>query len=231
MRHGLVWIMNFYTHPMGSKPSLNPGVDRSGGEVILYLSEGLEYQPCQDLVNIFSNTAETVVAEVACGGWTIIIAEIYRPPRLSVAAFLSDLEEFLEEVSRNGNVCYIMGDLNINMLNFPQSGNTVDLLNILLSYSFVPLINRPTRKTATSVSLIDYIITNDSACLQSSRTDIVTNSISDHFMIYHAIALPTSVTNKANRYSLIYLINHRTLSNFKNAIARQKLGLGTRRYR
>lgn len=150
-----------------------------------------------------------------------IIVEIYRPPRLPVEIFLLDLTKFLETVSKSNNPCYVLGDLNINMLNFPRPAHAVELLSTSLSYSFVPLVNRPTRVTASAISLIDYIISNDSGSYINSSTDIVMTSLSDRFMIHHSIVMQTARTFRPKKYSASYLINERTLTNFKNVMVKQ----------
>ena len=53
-----------------------------------------------------------------------------------------------------------MGDYNINLLNSDKHNPTSDFVELMHSYSFIYLINRTTRITATSATLIDNIFVN-----------------------------------------------------------------------
>ena len=53
------------------------------------------------------------------------------------------------------------------------------------SYAFVPLINRPTRVTATSATLIDNIFINNFENLENSFQGVLVTDISDHYPIFY----------------------------------------------
>ena len=50
-----------------------------------------------------------------------------------------------------------MGDYNINLVNYDAHGATDEFTYMMYANSFVPLINRPTRITESSATLIDNI--------------------------------------------------------------------------
>ena len=59
-------------------------------------------------------------------------------------------------------ISYLMGDFNINLLNYDMHRQaTNDFVNLLTSNSFFPLISKPTRFTSSTATLIDYIFTNN----------------------------------------------------------------------
>ena len=75
----------------------------------------------------------------------IIIGTIYRPrSEQQFNEFEADLKTILHKVDRENKTCILMGDFNID-----------------LSPHFYPLINRPTRITANSATLIDNIFINN----------------------------------------------------------------------
>lgn len=111
-----------------------------------------------------------------------------------------------------------MGDLNIDLLGFPRSSLAVDLISILLSHSFLPLVNKPTRATSTSLSLIDYIISNDLNHINQSVTDIFTTSISDHFFIRHSVQLSHHCDTSNHISHISYLVNQSTLVGFYSTL-------------
>ena len=78
-----------------------------------------------------------------------------------------------------------MGDYNINILNNEVHSQTSDLIDLMYSYSLVPLINRPTRITNNSATLIDNIFSNNLHDLHKSTQAILVTDISDHLPIIH----------------------------------------------
>ena len=80
---------------------------------------------------------------------------------------------------------YLLGDFNLDLLKSEIHNPTLDFLNSLFSYSFWPLITRPTRVTSSSATLIDNIFTNNIALKMSCVNGIVINDITDHFPIFH----------------------------------------------
>lgn len=88
-------------------------------------------------------------------------------------------------MSRNKIECYIVGDFNINILE--NSDNTQHFLNLLYSFSYFPVINKPTRVTELSATIMDHIWTNDMNGYKSSG--ISYNSISDHFPVFSSFSV------------------------------------------
>ena len=62
----------------------------------------------------------------------------------------------LSDLRKENKICYLIGDFNINLLNHDSHGLTGDFYDLMTSNSFLPLISRPTRITATSATLIMY---------------------------------------------------------------------------
>ena len=79
---------------------------------------------------------------------------------------------------------YIIGDYNINLLNYDSHTKTSLFLNTMYSKSFIPSINRPTRSVEKRHTIIDNIITNDFAELQCSIQGVLLTDISDHYPIF-----------------------------------------------
>ena len=67
----------------------------------------------------------------------------------------------MDVIKKENKLCYMMGDYNINILNYDVHAPTGEFVDTMSSYAFVPLINRPTRVTAASATLIDNIFTNN----------------------------------------------------------------------
>ena len=93
----------------------------------------------------------------------MVIGCVYRPPGSDVAVFSSYIDTIHSKINKEKKKCYIAGDFNINLLNHKTHIHTSDYLNCIFFHiiSFLrPTINRPTRISATSATLIDNIITN-----------------------------------------------------------------------
>jgi hypothetical protein len=73
---------------------------------------------------------------------------------------------------------YILGVMNINLINCDVYGQTEEYLNMIYSNNFFPLITKATRVTCHTATLIDNIYTNASPIKITSK--IITADISDH---------------------------------------------------
>ena len=82
-------------------------------------------------------------------------------------------------------LCYFFGDYNINLFNYGSHNLASQFIDMMYSFSYVPLINRPTRITKNSASLIDNIFTNNYNVLDKSMQAILITDISDHLPIIH----------------------------------------------
>ena len=66
-----------------------------------------------------------------------------------------------------------MGDFNIHFFNVSSNNCINKFVNILYDNSFRPLIDKPTRITTTSATLIDNILTNHGAHIFYSVWDFL----------------------------------------------------------
>ena len=71
------------------------------------------------------------------------------------------LSAMLEKVSFENKKVYVMGDFNINLLNYESNQETADFLNNMHSNSHVPYIALLNRITPRPKTLIDNIFLNE----------------------------------------------------------------------
>ena len=111
----------------------------------------------------------------------IICSCIYRHPASDPVKLFQYLEQILDKLSRENKLVFLLGDFNINLLNYHTHNATNEYLNSMytITNSFLPFILQPTRVIEASATLIDNIYAN---CITHSSIsgNIVTN-ISDHF--------------------------------------------------
>ena len=78
---------------------------------------------------------------------------------------------------------FLLGDFNINLLNYNDHQPTNDFLDSLASNSFIPYILHPTRITSHSKTLIDNIFSNYIS--HEIISGNITATISDHLPNFH----------------------------------------------
>ena len=79
---------------------------------------------------------------------------------------------------------YMMGDYNLDLLKYDESKYVCEFLDMFFSYGFIPLINRPTRVTETTATIIDHIYTNNYNVNSKLLQGILVTDVSDHFPIF-----------------------------------------------
>ena len=80
---------------------------------------------------------------------------IYKPPNVDVENCVINFEQTLKTITKEGRACYLMGDYNINLLKHNVHWPTNSFRDTLLCFGFYPLINKPTRITTQSITLIN----------------------------------------------------------------------------
>ena len=111
------------------------------------------------------------------------------------------------EVSKEQKSVLLLGDFNINLLNYNVHSPTNEFLDSLASNSFLPYILQPTRITSHSKTLIDNIFTN--VIFPDSISGNLTATISNHFPQF--LIVPNIFSNPPSNKSNIY---ERDWSNF-----------------
>ena len=88
----------------------------------------------------------------------ILVGIVYRPPNTSISAFTEQITNIVRTLRIENNQCYIMGDFNINLLNYDHHMETHDYVAAVFSNCLIPQITKPTRITPTTATLIDIDI-------------------------------------------------------------------------
>ena len=105
----------------------------------------------------------------------------------------------------------LCGDLNIDVLKYNFCNSTNEYVNLLFANGFIQTINKPTRCTSSSATLIDHCLTN--VLSNTYYSTILTTTISDHFPIKIKIkASKNKIEQKVLEYRNFSLQN---ITNFK----------------
>ena len=113
---------------------------------------------------------------------------LVRPDRIhgGVSLFILDLISYIiESLKPHYQSCYLEGDYDIDLLKHSTHNPTSEILDLIFSNSFIPLINKPTRVTPKTATIIDKIFTKEYKIENKHLTGILTTDISDHYPIFH----------------------------------------------
>ena len=91
----------------------------------------------------------------------VICGVIYRPPNTDIKEFSDNIGELLSKIKHENKTVYLSGDYNIDLLNVDKHIPSSEFIENMYSHSFMPLINKPTRVSNVSATLIDNIYCND----------------------------------------------------------------------
>ena len=103
---------------------------------------------------------------------------IYKHTKQTISDFLDNhVLPLLETLFHENKHILIIGDFNINLLNYDEK-NTADFLDTMFSYSYLPFINTRTRVTGNSKTLIDNTFYNKP--MLNITAGNISSAISDH---------------------------------------------------
>ena len=82
------------------------------------------------------------------------------------------------------NRSFIIGDFNLNSVNYNQDSNIKHFHHKFFELVFVPIINKPARVCKNCATIIDNILTN---CIfdNNLKKGIIRSDISDHFQYFY----------------------------------------------
>ena len=153
------------------------------GGVGIYLQNDIEYKIIKECKFSDSEVIESIFVEIIVPqGKNIIVGCVYRPPNQNTALFQEKFNDILTIITKDNKHCYVMGDFNLDLLQYNHHVPTQEFIDSLFSHAFFPLISNPTRLTSYSATLIDNIFTNNPS--QHVFNGIVLNYFSDHLPVF-----------------------------------------------
>ena len=148
----------------------------------LYVHNSLNYKTPKNK-NINNNDIECLnIKNVSKASKNVIISCIYRPPRGNTHKFFNEMKGHIIKSKFQEKPLFLVGDLNINSLDYSRNTHVCDFFNFVFQNGIFPVINKPTRVTKLSATIIDHIPTN--ALIDSHiQSGIIKTDISDHFSL------------------------------------------------
>ena len=154
--------------------------EANAGGTLIYIRNHRSYKTRNDLKIYKSFELESAFIQICnTNKANIIIGCIYKHPSMNINEFNNDyLNELLDKLSKENKTIFLLGDFNINLLNYNIHPPTNEFLDSLSSHYFLPHILQPSRVTTNSKTLIDNIFSN--MAVPNIISGNLTASISDH---------------------------------------------------
>jgi hypothetical protein len=170
---------------------------KKGGGVMIYVSKLLK---CKKVINMsqeVNDIYECITIEIeSTTSRNVIVTCMYRAPGSNIDNFILHLEELLKKVQCNKSF-FLVGDLNINLINYTKHNGTRNFIDTIYSYCVLPLINKPTRINTESCTLIDNIFTNN---VKHFNSGILINDLSDHLPIFTILEDDNCLRENTEKY-------------------------------
>ena len=156
---------------------------KKGGRICHYIHNSLDFKIRND-IDKFDDDLETCSIEIVnCKSKNVIITGIYRAPKSDVKLLKNYCKNLLKKKNTNDKTVFILGDLNVNSLDYDNNESVKTIFNMIFQCGFLPLIQRATRVTRTTATAIDHIIT-DAIFDKTMHSGIIKTQISDDFPIF-----------------------------------------------
>ena len=94
------------------------------------------------------------------------------------------MNTFISKSKTTDKTCFLVGDLNLNLIDYQSTVKVRDFVNWIFQHILVPIVDKPIRVTKNNATLIDYIIPNFFTD-QENLTGILKTDISDHLLIFN----------------------------------------------
>ena len=155
----------------------------AGGGVCVYIRKTLMFKNRIDLSVSDADNESLVIEIINEKSKNIIVNTTYRQPDGNIKSFKTQIKKFFDLTAKENKKLFLLGDYNINCLNYDTNANVRNILNLYFSHGMIPVINKPTRVTKNTQTAIDNIFLNSFFNTQIN-TGIIKTCISDHFPIF-----------------------------------------------
>ena len=169
-----------------------------GGGVALYVHESIKFKLRHDIKVVgVENIFIEIINEKTKN---TIVGVVYRPPNNIIDNFLVNLDQSLDKLSQENKSISLMGDFNIDILLSNLNNASHRFINTLSLYALYRHIDKATRISNTTETLIDNIFSNETHNI--TVNGILYSDISDHLPIFSMSPLfePLKRTHKTYEY-------------------------------
>lgn len=186
---------------------------RQHGGLAAYVRSDIKVTVKSDMSVYKEMVFESFVLQLKIDKFQCFVIVAYRPPSSAFDEFVDLLEQQLEKIPVE-TPCFLMGDLNVDLIDPGQKTNL--LLDMMISYGLIPSINVSTRVTASTAKCLDNIFTN----VPFSNPCVLVSDTSDHFGVFGSYSTSTQTSPSVNgRFNKItQVLDPSALRDCKNKI-------------
>ena len=168
--------------------------NKKGGGVAIYVNDSISFKIIDTMSVVIDDILECVTVELCINKkYNIIVSCIYRTLGTNVDMFTHQPELMIKSIKNTKKTIFLCGDFNIDLLKYNNNNSTKYFVAMLFNLGIYPLIDKPSKITESSATIIDNIFTNE---LNIDITSgLMINDISDHlpvFCICHYTDLTTT---------------------------------------
>ena len=145
----------------------------------MYIDDNLKYRVVEKTANEAFQALQLEIEFI--NKRNIICGVVYRQHN-SVESFLEYFEETIDRYGATGKSVYLLGDFNKNIHRSQTCNYARQFLNCLQSYTFIPIIDKPTRVCSDSATLINNILLED-----YSVSGNIVSDVTDHFSQFYIL--------------------------------------------
>ena len=192
--------------------------NKTGGGVLIYVKNDVNFKIRTDLT-ISDQDVEFLTIEILNeSSKNFLVTCCYRPPTGIVKRLIQEIEK-VHRASNSKKTIFIVGDYNLNCLDYDTNPPIKEFYDQIMEFQMIPIIDKPTRVTPSSMTLIDNFLTT--AFFDASlKKGIIKHSLSDHFPIIMSIDIPKSKGRNEKVEIQLRDINEANKQNFFKDLAK-----------
>ena len=111
----------------------------------------------------------------------LLIGSVYKSPSAD-AQHLIDFQDNISKAPESGLETIILGDFNLDLLSKRKDSSTKQFSQFMRSNAMKQVVDKPTRVTEKSSTMIDHVYLNHEDKLVSSS--VISTGLTDHMLIY-----------------------------------------------
>ena len=153
--------------------------NRRGGGIKIYYLDTIKASIMNSISGCTGPCERLFLQTNVPGIGSLVLGAVYRPPDQNIGDFCELMDSTLN--SLGGSRSVIVGDFNLNTLNYSSDPHVQRYVDVFSQYGLVNEINEPTYRspvTNSDSSCLDHIWHN---LKQSRRSYIVNPNLSDHY--------------------------------------------------
>ena len=154
-----------------------------GGGVSFYVKRCHKFTVIDEMTKMHEKVFESIFIKIELLNSTVYCGNVYRSPlndNNSNKIFLDNLEECFQNSRESLNKCIITGDFNYDLLNL-ENTHVSNFVELMHENYYFPVINKPTRFSDSSATVIDHIWTNLHS--HQIKSGAILDPLSDHLPV------------------------------------------------